>query len=80
MTPLKRMESGYWAADVIFLSHVSTVTRLQRILRKHAEQRRATALLRAATAVDRLHNMGIKVQIIGSLQADSGRPTEACST
>ncbi|WP_437559126.1 nucleotidyltransferase domain-containing protein [Acidithiobacillus sulfuriphilus] len=43
------------------------MTRLERILRKHAEQRRATALLRAATAVDRLQNMGIKVQIIGSL-------------
>lgn len=38
------------------------MTRLERILRKHAEQRRATALRRAATAVDRLQNMGIKVQ------------------
>lgn len=49
------------------MEKMEAMTRLERILRKQAEQRRATALLRAATAVDRLQNMGIKVQIIGSL-------------
>jgi|AOMQ01.1.fsa_nt_gi predicted nucleotidyltransferase len=43
------------------------MTRLERVLQKHSEQRRTTALQRATVAVNMLQDMGVKVRIIGSL-------------
>ncbi|MCE5360452.1 MAG: hypothetical protein JJ714_05595 [Acidithiobacillus sp.] len=47
-----------------------TETKLERVLRKNAERRRAVALLRAKMVIDRLRSMGIEAEIIGSLASN----------